>query len=490
MTNINGYDKNSQRIGAEVITADVEKVISPTKPLYNITVSRDAMEAYLEITQSSENTLPPQLDDILVAIKKAKIKYGIDNEALQKLCISPRYEHSHLIASGTAAIDGCDGFLKHTVTTQTDLKPKERADGTVDYRDLGFVQNVNKGQILCEIHLPQPGVNGTDLYGNVLRAFSGRAADSPAGRNTVLNDEGTALLAACDGNVSVSRNVVSVSPELKINGNIDNSTGDIDFVGDVFIKGDIVSGFKVKAKGNIIVRGNVEGAVLESGGDISIGEGVNGMEQGKIIAKGSVKCKYIQSCYIKTGKNIYSDTIMYCTIDCGGDLELAGKRGRLISGRTTVAGSIEAITIGTDSHVPTIVTINSLASIEKEIQDLQRQNKSLEAEQLKLNQLNARLTDLKEKNRLPEDMLPVLNSLGENQRVLTDNMTLVNKELEEKLKEQTRRQTEDYNSYIYCAGKVHTGVTVQFGNIITPIKQSVLNTRIVLLDGEIKFLLG
>ncbi len=36
---------------------------------------------------------------------------------------------------------------------------------------------------------------------------------------------------------------------------IDNSTGDIEYNGDIMVKGNVLAGFSVKAKGDVIVQG-------------------------------------------------------------------------------------------------------------------------------------------------------------------------------------------------------------------------------------------
>ena len=54
-------------------------------------------------------------------------------------------------------------------------------------------------------------------------------------------------------------------------GDIDFQSGNVDFSGDVFISGSVLSNFTVKAQGSIFVHGMVEaGAHLHSEGDIIV----------------------------------------------------------------------------------------------------------------------------------------------------------------------------------------------------------------------------
>ena len=66
---------------------------------------------------------------------------------------------------------------------------------------------------------------------------------------------------------------------LDIPGNVDFSTGSINFLGDINIKGDVLSGFTVRAMGNIHVDGVIEaGSAVEAGGDLVVVKGILGDE--------------------------------------------------------------------------------------------------------------------------------------------------------------------------------------------------------------------
>lgn len=58
---------------------------------------------------------------------------------------------------------------------------------------------------------------------------------------------------------------------------MDLSTGNIDFEGSVQVNGNVSSNFVIRAGGNVIISGVVEGAYIEAGGNIIIARGMNGM---------------------------------------------------------------------------------------------------------------------------------------------------------------------------------------------------------------------
>src|SRR5690606_12118002 len=91
--------------------------------------------------------------------------------------------------------------------------------------------------------------------------------------------------AVIDGQVSITENdKINVFPIFEVKGDVDFRVGNIDFVGMVLIRGNVLSGFKIKATGDIRIMGEVEAADLEAGENIEIMAGVVAQGKGSIIA--------------------------------------------------------------------------------------------------------------------------------------------------------------------------------------------------------------
>ncbi|MDR2933360.1 MAG: FapA family protein [Oscillospiraceae bacterium] len=466
------------------VTEMEEEPEPPQKPILSLRVSSDILELELELQRSGTETLNPVYEDVIQAVTDYGVVHGVDEAQIRGICEDPKFNLPYIIARGQAAATGADGYNEYLIETERDLKPKLRPDGTVDYRDLGFTQNVNQGQVLCNIHAAQKGADGMDVYGNVLEGRYGREPANVVGKNTELSEDKTQLIASVAGNAEVVKGIVNIIELLRINGNVDNSTGDLNFVGDIQINGDILSGFKVSSKGNIFVRGTVEGAVIEADGDIVVNEGINGMNRGSVIAGGNIKCKYIQSCFIKSGATIYADSIMYCMIECEGNVELGGKRGVLIGGRASVSKVLKAKTIGTDSHIATYLSMSNTDHLQKELVELQKQMTHFEAEELKLTQIFNRFSELKSQGRLTPDMEATLNMVGNNQAQLAANKQLV-ADRTEKVRQQQLEMSRSSNSYIECSGRIHAGVQISFGPLVMMVQQSFVFSRVSVAKEEI-----
>ena len=65
-------------------------------------------------------------------------------------------------------------------------------------------------------------------------ARDGIAATVPKGRNTVLSEDGTVLLAARTGRVEFNGRGFQVKPVLEIGGNVDYSTGNINLLSELW----------------------------------------------------------------------------------------------------------------------------------------------------------------------------------------------------------------------------------------------------------------
>lgn len=458
----------------------------PQKPKLVLTISSDRQEADLTLQRVAALTANPLYEDIMEVLAQNGVVYGIDENVIRTLCEQPNFRDPVTIARGTYAQTGADGYVKYLIREIKELRPKLRENGTVDYRDLGFIQNVHKGQPLCEVHAPEKGADGCDVFGNVLEGRLGKEPPNVLGKNTELNPEKTLVIATCDGNADVQRGTINVVDVLNIRGNVDNSTGDINFVGDVIIGGDVLSGFNVVSAGSIMIKGGVEGAKIKAAGDITVAVGVNGMNQGFVEAGGTIKCKFVQNGNLRAGQNIYADSIMSSIVECSGNLELTGKNGILVGGRTTVSGKLIVKTIGTDSHIATHVTITSASMAdEKLVVSLTQELRDIDANTTKMMQAMAFYEDFVKKGKvLTPEQITTITTVRDNCTLLLENRKKVQAQLEEvHARQQLAAGMAD--SYIMCSGRIHVGTRIVFGPLVMQVQDSFVKSRVFVSDGEI-----
>lgn len=450
---------------------------APTKTKIIIRISPDRMEATILLHPTSPNTLPPLREELLEALEAQQITYGINMELLEDLCVKPLFYHVMVIARGQPPTIGRDGILNYLVSLTVDHRPQIGEDGIADYKNINFFRVVYKDQPLCEITPPEKGEDGMDIHGNVIAGTFGRDNLDPSGMNTVYNEDNTLLLSAIDGHVNIQYGVISVVEVLTIDASVNNSTGNIDFTGDVVVGGDVASGFAIKCGGSIAVNGSVEGAVLEAGTDINVSVGVLGMDKGQVNAGGNIKCKFIQNCTVRASGNIYADSILFSTVECGGDLILDGRKGALIGGHATVGGKVILKTIGSPMHVPTVIDIHEAPKENDSlIRELEGQVANYNDDILKIIQMMTRYEEENRKGKLNADQTKALIAATDRYRQLVKQREAAEARLAVLLEE--RKAADEEGSYIECKGTVHTNTRIGFGSMKLPVDRSFDRSRI------------
>ncbi|MCL1878796.1 MAG: FapA family protein, partial [Defluviitaleaceae bacterium] len=276
-----------------------------------IEVSEDRMQAHITFQEPINDGKLLTPEAVIVLLQEKRVTP--DSKLIQAALANKRYGRKILIAEGREPLNGTDGFLKfHFDKSNIKPKPKIMEDGTVNFKQLDMFKLCNRGDVLVTSVPAQEGKDGIDVYGNVMPAPKTRAAGHiPRGKGTVLSPDGLHLIADVSGQLVLKEGKVSVSPHLEIPGNVDNATGNIDFNGQVTIRGNVISGFTVKAAGNIEVFGVCEAATLVSTeGSIVLGGGIQGADKGELTASGDITAKFIESCKsVTAGGNVITDSV-------------------------------------------------------------------------------------------------------------------------------------------------------------------------------------
>lgn len=343
-------------ISAAAIQSDV--AAPEPKPQFQLQISADRVTAYLRVKVAFAGQ-KVSYDEIYAYLQQQGIVYGICEEDIHQFCEEERFYAELICAKGFLPVDGVDGWLDCKFDTENGLKPKDRGDGTVDFRDLGLVKNISKGEVLCQIIPPEQGKDGMDVYQNVMPYRPGRLPVLPGGNNTYVSEDKLSLLAGVDGCIEYQNSRINVNDVFIVHGNVDNSSGNIDAVGSVVIQGDVREGFSVKSGKDISIHGMAEGAIVEAQGTISISNGMNGMGRGTLRAGGNIVGKYFENAILESGQDIYADVLMNCTAKANGSIVLKGRKASLIGGSYEVGKRVYAKNIGTMANAATKVTIQS-----------------------------------------------------------------------------------------------------------------------------------
>jgi hypothetical protein len=324
----------------------------------SITVSDDRMEAFITFVAAIGDGRAMTQDDIIALLDKEGIFY--DADLLAEVLLNKRYERKMLISRGRASVPGADGYLKfHFDRSNLKPKPKIMEDGSVNFKQLDMFRLCNRGDVLVTTVMPREGIPGIDVYGKpVMPDKTKEASPIPMGKGTVMSDDGMHLIADESGQLLILEGKINISPQLEIAGNVDNSTGNIDFNGQVIIRGNVTSGFTVKAKGTIEINGVCEAAtIISEKGSIVLGSGAQGGDKAVLDAAQDITAKFIEGCKVNAGGNIMADSILKSTVKCDGTVTLAGKNGLLVGGTLTAGQKLVARTIGSPMGTTTDIEV-------------------------------------------------------------------------------------------------------------------------------------
>ena len=314
------------------------------------------------------------------ALREAGVSFGVEEKLLDDIPKDRgRYFRLYLIARGAPPVNGRDGSVVDLFPRKVEREYKVNERGQVDYTALNLVQNAEEGEVICRIIPPTEGTEGRSVLGDVLPAKNGRAASVPKGRNTALNEDGTALVASKTGHVEFTGRSFEIKPLLEIGGNVDFSTGNINFLGDIHIHGDVCSGFTVRAMGSITVDGVVEASSVEAGGDLIVVKGVQGNDQAVIRSQRSVFVKYLENCSVYARGNLQADCIINCEVYSDGSVQVRSGRGTIIGGRIRAAREVSASIVGSKSEIPTFIDLGGQPCEDFEKGLLIKELKELEA---------------------------------------------------------------------------------------------------------------
>jgi len=323
-----------------------------------LNVSNDGLEAHIVLTgEPSEKITEEQ---ILEELKAAGITYGILLNSIKQLVEKPVFNTPILVAAGKEPVDGKDGQVILTTELHKEEGPEKKA-GKIDLRELPRRTRciVKAGQEIAEIIPPTEGEEGKNVFGVILKPKPGKAAPVKLGQNVKLSEDGRKVLATKDGMlVARPEGLIEVSEVLVIKDNVDYGTGNIEFPGEVHIKGDVKPDFVVKAKRDIVVEGVIEAATVVSfEGSVNAG-GIKGREKGYVKAKSGVKSRFLENVTVETDGDIeVAGPVTNSTLSTKTNVVVTSDRGVIAGGNIMAGLTVQAEEIGSPLGVRTRIEI-------------------------------------------------------------------------------------------------------------------------------------
>lgn len=337
-----------------------------------VEISPDRMLATVLLRSINEDEyLTYSFDEVMDRLADAGVKTGIEEDKIHNLVDNKIYDKKFSVACGRFAEQGDNGYYDFFFNTETnrDNKPVIREDGTVDYFNIQMFQKVNAGDKLVEYHEPTKGNFGYDVCGKLLVPKPGKPCPKIHGKGFSTSEDGREYFAAIDGKIEYSNFDLVISNVYEVNGDVDLSVGNIDFNGDVSIKGGVRSGVTVHAMGDIYIGGYVEGASIISGKNIIMRDGVNAKNTGKIEAEGTISAKFFENVNVFAKGDIKCGYMLNSNVLSYGKVIVEGIHGSIIGGDITGVMGVETTSCGHTTDTKTVVRVGSTKELRREYAD-------------------------------------------------------------------------------------------------------------------------
>lgn len=420
---------------------------------------------------------------IISELVRCGVKYGLDEFAISDFLRDRKYCTDYTLAKATPPIQGRDASITYHFNTDLTLKPKRNDDGSVDFHQLDMISHCNKGDLLATLTPMDPGKPGIDVCGNIIRPNKVNNKVLRHGNKIHLSDDGLQMFSEVDGHVSLTDGRVFVSDTYEVPADVDASTGDIEYEGNVVIRGNVITGFSVRAKGDIEVNGVVEGAYIEAGGQIVLKRGMQGMNKGILKAKGNIITKFLENAEVIAGGYVSTESILHSKVSAKGDIIVGGRRGFVTGGEIRSGSMISVKTAGSPMGTITLLEVGIDPRIVEEFRELEKKLANMISEKEKLAQA---LIMFRKKLTMG---VPMTAEKKEFLKQVTQNNIILETQIREAKKRYDDLKIEmDNNStgVIKVSDAVYPGTKMVISNVIHFIREVTHHSKFVRDRADIK----
>ena len=339
--------------------------IAPRDPLQEkdaqivVRLPKDNMSAAVVIEAPFFTKPWPTEKDVREALTQKGVVFGIHDTAVTALIRDRISDEAQVVAEGAFPREGQNAKIELKV--DPDKPPEVDENERVDHWNRSTLINVLAGQEIAVKHPAVPGMDGTTVIGTAVKAPVVKDVAFPAGAG-LAPAEGNALslVAVADGQLVWKDRKLVVVPELEIKGDVDFGVGSIDFTGAVRIKGAVREGFHVVSVGDIEIKEMVEGAHVESRGNVVIQGGIRGMSKGLVRADGNVTLGFADQATIFCENLTVKNALLHSHATVQGSVIVSGGgKGQIAGGRIEAGAEVSCQILGSEMGTRTEVVVGT-----------------------------------------------------------------------------------------------------------------------------------
>ena len=465
--------------------------IDPNKKIVDekviVEISQDKMLGVVSFLPPENGGKEITLGELKKSITDAKVVSGVNQDLLESLIRERKHNFKYPIAQGKPPIHGKDGtlelFFEIKSNEESVLRPKENEDGSVDFKNLDLIQTVSKDQKLAQITPPTIGESGENVLGREIKPNRGRVKRLPRGKNVYLSDDELILYSSIEGQLTYNYDRINIEETYVVEGNAGVATGNIDFVGNVLVRGNVEPGFIVKAGGNVEVQGFVGESTIIAGNDILLRHGIQGKNTGKLMAQGDIVAKFIQNSIVKTEGSLYTEAIMHSQVEVGDSVVVEVNKGLIVGGTVQATKLISAKIIGSPMNTTTNIKICRGLTLQEEYNAAQ---KDLVTKRKQLSQVDKNIAFVHEKlakgEKLPKARLESIKTMLQLQKQLRAEIS----ETQKKFDTLSASLNDCRAGVIQVSDVMYPGTRITMGSSVKHIRDEVKYARMHIVDNDIK----
>lgn len=449
--------------------------INPVNEKCGITVTHDRMTALLRLYPASNGGAPIKKRHIMEQIALQKISYGIDEKAIDDLLQNKQYCTDFVVARGQQQTAGKDAAIEYLFDVNNSSRPELKEDGSVDFFKLNTLHHCTQGQVLAKIIPEERGLDGINVFGAVTSAREVKKATFSFGKNLEVSPDGSQLISMVDGHVKLIDDTVFVSDVYTVE-DVSTATGNIDYHGNVEVNGNVCENFSIRTDGDVFVKGVVEGAMIEAGGNIIIERGMHGQNKGNLRAGGNVIAKFISAAIVEADGFVEAEQILNSRVVAGSNINADAGKGLITGGKVVAKCAIHVRNAGSPMGAATIMEVGSDPEMKKRLAELQ---KSVGEKSKSVSQMKKVLDDTAKKIKAGAKLLP---AQLKNAKMLQMTIAASQAQIQEELKEIEKLDKllkGDDNAHIDIRGTMYQGVSVAISGAVMNVKNEYTFCRLI-----------
>jgi uncharacterized protein len=384
-----GSVEKSEQNGVTVYTSKIfglatmhNQELAIVPPVY---YNKDRTVAFLFLDKS---ILPfvPNKDEIITVLKFLDLTgvLNLDAIAAELAKADQGLIKQTPLAKGKVVQHGWYAYVEPTINLHKKAGTMKE-DGSIDFKERKSVNDVQQGMEVATFFNEMTPVDGITVFGEKVEAII-ESKGLKMGKNLVIDESQPSVVkAAKTGLIKSENNELFVDETLVIETDVDYETGNIEFFGNIEIRGNVLQGFKVNCFGNLIVEGNVEGGEVFASGDINILGGIIGKGQGRVQTQSSLAVTFCQSAVAFADGDIkVRDFAYHSQLTTNSSFLCVEKRGIIVGGTTISKRVTEVNVAGNEDGAPTLFLCGIDQDFEKLLEEKKAEKESVEKRHIAL----------------------------------------------------------------------------------------------------------